>query len=80
MFNATSYEISGFCTKSDLIFFQKFYETNIGAALGRCIENDPAVHISNSNGPFLQTMASDFAVKRTAANFKTPGSLMFVPV
>ena len=40
----------------------------------------PTVHISNSNGPFLQTMASDFAVKRATANFKTPSSLMFVPV
>jgi len=25
-------------------------------------------------------MAADFAVKGTSANFKTPGSLMFVPV
>ena len=52
----------------------------MGAALGRCIENDLTVHISNRNGPFLQTMASDFAVKRAAANFETLSSLMFVPV
>ena len=32
------------------------------------------------NRPFFYTMAADFTVKRTAANFKTPGSLMFVPV
>ena len=52
----------------------------MGGDLGRCIENNPTVHISNNNGPFLQTMASDFAVKRAAANFETLGSLMLVPV
>ena len=61
------------------LFVQKLYEINIGEALGRCIENDPAVHISNSNGLLLQTMTSDFAVKRAAAYFETPGGLMLVP-
>ena len=39
-----------------------------------------SVHISDTRGLFFQTIAADFAVKSTAADIKTPGRFMFVPV
>ena len=43
--------------------------------------NRPGMSISDTLGSlFFYAMTMHFAVKRAAANFKTPGSLMFVPV
>ena len=39
-----------------------------------------SVHILDTRGLFFQTIATDLAVKGTAADIKAPGRLMFVPV
>ena len=41
----------------------------------------PDMSISDTlNSPFFYSVAVHFAIKRAATNFKTPGSLMLVPV
>lgn len=45
------------------------------------LEKGPTcVHISDRRGLFFQVIAADFAIKGAAANIKTPGRFVFVPI
>ena len=80
MFDATTYETSGFCMKSDTNFFINCTKSTWQGISGECINYDTTVVIDTLNSPFFYTMATDFTVKGAAANFKTLGSLKYVPV